>query len=456
MHKPIILITGNREILSITRIETLLYGSFTVFEIHGTENIIRSIQNNKVDMIISCSSHKDVDDILREVKEIRGQGLNIPIILIAGYSSEDLAIAAIKTGINDYFKIPFSKEAILQSINNNITEYLALNKKSADRSKVTSQIENNPIVGSCSCMKEVRDYLAKIALTDSPVMITGESGTGKELAAELIHNNSYRNNKPFICVNCAALPENLVESELFGYDRGAFTGAISSKPGKFALAQGGSLFLDEIGDMSPYAQAKILRCIETKEISPLGSTKVVPLNIRIMAATNKDPEGLMEEGKFREDLYYRLNVARVHIPPLRERKEDVSLLISHAIKKMNCRFRRNIKGLTDDAMAIMFRYDWPGNVRELMNLIEAAFIHLPSYNVDYMDLPKQLKQRLDISGVVSKDERKLLVSALMETRWNKSRAAEKLNWSRTTLYRKISEYNVVENRSPDRQCTIVT
>ncbi|MGD9161902.1 MAG: sigma-54 dependent transcriptional regulator [Desulfobacteraceae bacterium] len=450
MKNPRILITGNRDILNITRIENLLYGTFSIFEIHGTENIARSIQNNKVDIIICCSNHRAVDDVLGVAKEIRGRGLNIPIILIARYSSEDLAIAAIKAGINDYFKMPFSKESILKSINYHIAESLTSNEKSATGSEVASQIENKSMVSISSCMKELKEYLAKIAKTDSPVLITGESGTGKELVAESIHKHSSRNKKPFICVNCAALPENLIESELFGYDRGAFTGAVSTKPGKFVMAQGGSIFLDEIGDMSPYAQAKILRCIETKEIYPLGSTKVVPLNIRIMAATNKDPEEHMADGKFREDLYYRLNVARVHMPPLRERKEDISLLISHAITKMNRRFRRNIKGLTDDARAILFRYDWPGNVRELMNLIEASFIHLPSCHVDYMDLPTQLQQRLDISEKVSRDERRLLVSALLETRWNKSRAAEKLNWSRTTLYRKISEYNVVENRSPER------
>ena len=450
MNNTRILITGSRDILNTTRIENLLYGSFTVFEIHETDSIIRSIQNSQVDIIISCLNHKEADDALAAAKEIRRCGIHIPIILIARYSSEDLAIAAIKAGINDYFKIPFSNEAFLKSINYYASAANSGNQKSDTDPEIESQIENKSMVSNSSCMQELKEYLIKIAKTDSPVLITGESGTGKELVAKSIHNNSSRNKKPFICVNCAALPENLIESELFGYDRGAFTGAISSKPGKFVMAQGGSIFLDEIGDMGHYAQAKILRCIETREIYPLGSTKIVPLNIRIMAATNKDPEEIMAEGKFREDLYYRLNVARVHMPPLRERKEDISLLISHAISKMNRRFGRKVKGLTDDAQNILFRYDWPGNVRELMNLIEAAFIHLPSCHVNFMDLPKQLKQRLDISEKVSKDERRRLVSALLETSWNKSKAAEKLNWSRTTLYRKIFEYNVVESRSPER------
>lgn len=449
MINPKILITGTRDILNITRIDRFLSGFFTSVEVHEAGEINGILQNDCFDIVISCSNHQTVDEVLNDAKNVRRHGLRIPIILIAGYSSEDLAIAAIKAGINDYFKIPFSNDAVLKSIHQNLSGPSGLCEEPMPEQDDTPG-RDRPMVYRSSSMKEVKEQLVKIAKTDSPVLITGESGTGKELAAELIHTQSPRNKNPFVCLNCAALPENLVESELFGYNRGAFTGAISAKTGKFAMAEGGTLFLDEIGDMSLYAQAKILRCIETKEIYPLGSTKIVPLNIRIMAATNKDPEELMAEGAFREDLYYRLNVARVHMPPLRERKGDISLLISHAISKMNRRFGRNVQGLTDDAKNILFRYDWPGNIRELMNLIEASFIHLPSCHVDYMDLPKQLQQRLDISEKVSEDERRLLVSALLETRWNKSRAAEKLNWSRTTLYRKISEYNVVENRRPER------
>lgn len=202
--------------------------------------------------------------------------------------------------------------------------------------------------------------------------------------------------------------------------------------------------------MNPYAQAKILRTIESKEIDPLGGKKTIPLDLRIIAATNQVPEQLMAQGKFREDLYYRLNVARVHLPPLRERKEDISRLITYAIKKMNRCFKRDVMGLTDDAMAILFRYDWPGNVRELMNLLEALFINLPPRQVDFVDLPEQLRQRLKLTEGFSQNERKQIVSTLLETKWNKSKAAQKLNWSRMTVYRKISQYNIVEKRNPER------
>ncbi len=299
-------------------------------------------------------------------------------------------------------------------------------------------------------MRQAKAYLAKLAATDSTVLITGETGTGKELAAELIHRNSPRHKKPFICVNCAALPEGLVESELFGYERGAFTGAVAAKPGKFEMADKGTVFLDEVCDMNPYAQAKILRSIECKEVYPLGGRGATPLDLRIIAATNQNPEQLMAEGKFRKDLYYRLNVARVHMPPLRERKEDILRLISHAIENLNRRFKRNVQGLTDEAMATLFRYDWPGNVRELMNLIEASFINLPSRQVDFVDLPRQLQKQLDNSAELPLNERKQIVSALLETKWNKSKAAQKLSWSRMTVYRKMTKYSIVEKRTPSR------
>jgi transcriptional regulator with PAS, ATPase and Fis domain len=263
----------------------------------------------------------------------------------------------------------------------------------------------------------------------------------------MIHQLGPRNSKPYICVNCASLPDTLVESELFGYSKGAFTGAVAEKMGKFEMACGGSVFLDEIGDMSPYTQAKILRSIELKEVYPLGGKAAVPLDVRVIAATNQNPEQLIEEGKFREDLYYRLNVARVHMPPLKDRKEDIPKLIEHAIQILNRRFKRNIQGLTDDAMAILLRYDWPGNVRELLNLMEAAYINLSQRKIKYADLPKQFKEKLKQSEKLPKDERRYIISALLDTNWNKSTAAQKLHWSRMTLYRKMAKYNIVEKRS---------
>jgi transcriptional regulator with PAS, ATPase and Fis domain len=294
-------------------------------------------------------------------------------------------------------------------------------------------------------MQEVKDYITRIAATDSTVLITGETGTGKELAAEMIHLQSHRRKKPLIRVNCSALPENLVESELFGYERGAFTGAVAPQKGKLMAANGGDIFFDEIGDMTPYAQAKILRSIEYKEVNPLGSNYAVPIDFRIIAATNKDPEELIMEGKFRKDLYYRLNVARVNMPPLRERIQDIPELVSFAIKNLNHKFGRNVLGLTDDSMELLLRYDWPGNVRELMNLLEATFINLSQKTVTHADLPKMFHKHFNMLNQTPTDEKKQILTVLLETKWNKSSAAQKLNWSRMTLYRKMTKYNIAEN-----------
>jgi transcriptional regulator with PAS, ATPase and Fis domain len=288
--------------------------------------------------------------------------------------------------------------------------------------------------------------LLKVAPTQSTVLITGETGTGKELAAELIHRNSSRHKKPFVCINCAALPENLVESELFGYERGAFTGAIASKQGKFEQAEGGTVFLDEIGDMSPYAQAKILRAIEIKEVYRLGGKGSISLNVRVIAATNQDIERLVAQEKFRKDLYYRFNVAMVHLPPLRDRKEDIPPLLGHYIRELNQRFGREVEGFTQEAMESLLHYDWPGNIRELKNLLEATFINLPSRKIAFMDLPKQFQRRLQETEGLPKSERDQVLSALFATKWNKSKAAQKLHWSRMTLYRKMAKYHIVTSQ----------
>jgi transcriptional regulator with PAS, ATPase and Fis domain len=239
-----------------------------------------------------------------------------------------------------------------------------------------------------------------------------------------------------------------VESEMFGYERGAFTGAVSARLGKFEVANGGTIFLDEISDMPPLAQAKLLRTIESKELYRLGGRRVIPLDMRVTAATNKDPEELIWEGKFREDLYYRLNIARIHLPPLRERKEDLRRLITSGIDKLNQKYGRNVRGLSAEAMVFFMRYDWPGNVRELLNLLEAAFINLPRREIEFADLPKLFQQKLKETENVPTDERKHILSALLETKWNKAEAARKLHWSRMTLYRKITKYRITEQKNP--------
>jgi transcriptional regulator with PAS, ATPase and Fis domain len=299
------------------------------------------------------------------------------------------------------------------------------------------------IIGTGSPMQGIKKYIRKVAETDSTVLINGETGTGKELAAEFIHQLSKRRNKPFVCINCAALPENLLESELFGYERGAFTGAMATRRGKFEIATQGTIFLDEISDLSPHAQAKILRIVETKEAYRLGGHVSISMDSRIIAATNQDPEQLIQENKFRKDLYYRLNVAQVYLPPLRDRRGDIQLLIDYFIRDYNKKFRRNIQAFSKKALDYLLNYDWPGNIRELKNLVEATYINLPLQNIDFIELPDLFIERLRKYSTTPECEREQLLSALTATNWNKSKAAEKLNWSRMTLYRKLRKYELL-------------
>ena len=292
-------------------------------------------------------------------------------------------------------------------------------------------------------MKEVKAFIPKVAESDITVLITGETGTGKELAAEQIHKCSSREKGPFVRVNCAALPESLVESELFGYERGAFTGAVTSSQGKFEQANGGTIFLDEIMDMTCSAQAKILRTLESKKIDRLGGKSAVSLNVRITAATNQNPEQLVAEGEFREDLYYRLNVARIHMPPLRDRKEDIPSLVDGAIKALNQRYERRVEGLTHDAMESFKNYDWPGNVRELKNCLESTFVNLQSRWISRENFPVNFLERLRFAKDSFTNERDMVWDALTSTNWNKSAAAKKLNWSRMKVSRAIERHNIV-------------
>jgi len=412
-------------------------------------DIIELVQTNRPDLFIFYSTQYTNRDALRIIRKFRKIRKNIPAILITKYSSESRAIAAIKSGVNDYLKFPLPFKDVIESVRR-----LLSNSNLPDTFKKddgnTCLHNGHQLIGQNKYMKELKTYIPKVAKADSTVLITGETGTGKELAAELIHQQSPRHNNPFICVNCAALPDSLVESELFGYKRGAFTGAFATKPGKFEIASRGTIFLDEIGDMNPYAQAKVLRSIESKEFYPLGGNGTIPMNARVIAATNQDPVQLMDEGSFREDLYYRLNVARVHLPPLRQHKDDIPHIVNYALQNLNNKFKRQVEGLADETMACLYRYDWPGNVRELLNCLEATFISLPQNEVLFIELPKHLQKQLKLEVTESKVERNLILSALVETKWNKSTAAEKLSWSRMTLYRKIEKYNIVEKRSPAR------
>jgi DNA-binding NtrC family response regulator len=386
---------------------------------------------------------KDAIDELEVVRQIRQQDKKTPIIFIAKYSSEALAIAALKMGVTDFFKEPFKFKNLMSSINRHMSDYFG--KTISKCEQAIWQTQSGPsMIGHSKPMQEVKSHLLRIAKTDCTVLITGETGTGKELATKAIHCNSPRDKKPLVCVNCAAIPDSLVESELFGYEKGAFTGAITAKQGLFEEADGGTIFLDEIGDMTPFAQAKILRTIEMKEFNRLGGKCGRILDFRVIAATNQNPDTLVAQKKFRKDLYYRLNVGRVHLPSLRDRKEDILPLIDYYVDQFNHRFSRRVIGFTETAINAMLCYHWPGNVRELKNLIEVSFVNLPAKKVELIDLPEKLRSRIKTIKSLPECDRDRVISALHSTKWNKSKAAQKLNWSRMTLYRKIAKYNIAE------------
>jgi transcriptional regulator with GAF, ATPase, and Fis domain len=298
-----------------------------------------------------------------------------------------------------------------------------------------------PIIGESASIKSIKAYLPKVAASDCNVLVTGETGTGKERVAEVIHFNSHRQDRPLVCINAAALPDTLLESELFGYEKGAFTGAVGRYEGRLKQADGGTVFFDEIGDMSPFGQAKILRALENMEVYPLGGRSRVPIDIRIIAATNRDLSPLVSDGSFRKDLYYRLNVVCIHMPALRDRAEDIPLLVDHYIRDYSRRWDRRIAGPNADALALLMRYDWPGNIRELKNVIEAIFVDPPNA-LSVSTLPEHIRRLLSSNEMTGASERDRLLCALVETNWNKSKAAQRLQWSRMTLYRKMRKHQI--------------
>src|SRR5712691_6093527 len=390
MKKPAVLLAERDEGLRQRLQAFLLSHGFEVLTSSDITGLLRTLrQPQNLDLLVVSTGLDVASDGSGVVQLLHEWNSKPPVILIAANSCEDLAIAALKAGVADYFKQPFSFIALLASVQRCLLTKLPGELKTAP----AGGSDGYKMIGESPAMQEIKIYLLKVASTESNTLITGETGTGKELVASLIHRHCRRRQKPFVCINCAAIPDSLLESELFGYERGAFTGAHTLKEGRLKLADGGTLFFDEISDMSAYAQAKILRAIESKSVERLGGRKSIPLDIRVIAATNRNLDQLVAEEKFRADLYFRLNVAGIHLPPLRERKEDLRALCDHYICDMNRRFGREVEGFTEEAFAYVLHYDWPGNVRELKNLIEAIFVNLPSRTITLMNLPEQFRRR---------------------------------------------------------------
>lgn len=443
VEKATIMISGATDPLAQRTLKRMVQRlGFHVVEAAETSDLMGALPATKPHLVMVVAGREDARDGLKAGRLIRRSDQQIPIILITPRSSEEIAIRVLRSGINDFLKHPVSAADLAGSISRNLP---GLGSHSLPAAKFEpmdeAAIEDHKFVGMSPAILAVKQLSLKVASTDCTVLITGETGTGKELIADLIHRNSLRSPYPFVVVNCAAIPDTLLESEVFGYEKGAFTGASHNREGAIHTANLGTLFFDEIGEMSPYAQAKILRTIENKEVCPIGGRKSLPINVRFIAATNRDLEEAMREKKFRSDLYFRLNVARIHLTPLRERKEDIVLLLEYFRKRLNRQFDQEIEGYTQEAVAALMEYDWPGNVREFKNLLEATFINASRW-VKFDDFPALFRRVLQKNKGPTQDERAQMLAALFSNRWNKSKAAQQLQWSRMTLYRKMAKYQI--------------
>jgi DNA-binding NtrC family response regulator len=365
------------------------------------------------------------------VRELRSAQPKLPVIAVARTDHADLTQQAVRLCIDDFFRLPEESRDF---------EDAAAALLSGRTSPSKSSTHQNVLLGDSLQIANLRKYVARVAMTDSSVLITGETGTGKELVAELIHRNGARREKPFVCINSAALPDSLIESELFGFEKGAFTGAHANYQGKLRTASGGTIFLDEVGDLSLGAQAKILRALESREVYPLGGWRSVSVNIRVIAATNREMDSITESGQFRKDLFYRLNVVRIELPPLRDRKEDIPQLLGHFIGVFNRQLNRRVEAFHRDAVELLQSYNWPGNIRELRNVVEASFVNAFSDRLEVMDLPERLRRALE--DRMGADSRARLMRALLESNWNITRTADALQCSRMTVYRKIAQHRI--------------
>jgi len=392
-------------------------------------------------------------DGLSLISWIRSEGFRMPIIMVSAHGEISDAVSALKEGAQDYIVKPFDPEELVIRLKK-LVEAQHLRNLVESETRNNTDEDKQIFVGESSSIKRIKEVIGKISDTNSTVLITGESGTGKEVVAREIHASSPVKDGPFVAINIGGVPENLLESELFGYEKGAFTGAVSRKTGMFELASGGTLFLDEIGDMPLSLQVKILRVLQDRKITRLGGTAAMPINARIIAATNKDLEQRVRDGVFREDLFYRLNVVRIVIPPLRERREDIPLLAAGILKRLNRQMGHKVTGFSADALALLCSHEFYGNVRELENILERAVIFSSGDEIQRDDLDlrgsvslhTQSKEETKLSDAEAKSLKDVEIDAIIRAlhRWegNRTRAAEELGISRRTLINKIAEYDL--------------
>jgi two-component system NtrC family response regulator len=459
--KQKVLVVDDEPVICRTCFKILNDAGYDVKTTMNGAEVLPVIEKETVDVLLLDLKMPGVDgiEILREAKHVNPE---IVAIIITGYATVDSAVEAMKLGAYDYISKPFTADELLLRVDKALEKRKLVSENIYLRQELKEKYRFSNIIGKTKIMHEIFTIVEKVADTDSTILIRGQSGTGKELIARAIHHNSRRKERKFIAVDCGALPETLLESELFGHVKGSFTGAIVTKPGLLEVANGGTFFLDEVGDLSTGIQAKLLRVLQEKEFRPVGGVRNIKVDVRLIAATNKNLEKMIEEGKFREDLFYRLNIVPIYLPLLKDRKEDIPLLTQYFLKAASLKQNKKIKGIAPEAMNMLVEYDWPGNVRELENSIERLVImtdgevirpeHLPVNikgarvcidvkaplsNVELKKMKKQLRNE-----AVSNIERAFLVEILSKNDWNVTKSARAAGMKRQNFQSLMRKYRI--------------
>ncbi len=427
---------------------------YEVLEAGDGQEAVEIVASEAVDLVLLDVRMPVMDGqtALIRILELKPE---LPVIMMTAFGSIEDAVRALKSGAWDYMTKPLDAEEMIIKVGQALKVKKLAEEHRSQLARLGERFDFQGLIGRSPAMVALVDDLRLIAPSEATVLVLGESGTGKEVVANIIHHNSPRSKKPFIKVNCAALPDTLLEAELFGHVKGAFTGAVKERAGRFLSAQGGTIFLDEIGSMPLTTQAKLLRALQEREIEPLGSDKTVKIDVRVIAATNSDLAADVAEGRFREDLYYRLNVVAVTLPPLRDRVEDIPLLAEHFVKLANEKNKRRVEGLTDEALRSLVAFDWPGNVRQLANIIERAVVLCPGKKITPNELPPELSGAPKTGGwfkpgaTLKEGERAMIQWTLEKTAGNRTQAAKQLGITRKTLQNKIKEYGLEKVGLPE-------
>ena len=441
-----VLIVEDEEMMRAILRQLLERERYRVFTADSAEAAIEIFSTNEIAITLTDikMSGRDGLELLDQIKTLDEEAI---VIIMTAYSSVDTAVAALRKGAYDYVTKPFVNEDLLQTIKNAVGHRKLFQENRLLRRELGKRYNFADIIGKSDALQRVFDLVDKVASTSANVLIQGESGTGKELIARALHHQSGRDTKPFLAINCGALPESLLESELFGHTKGSFTGAVGDKKGLFRSVAGGTLFLDEIGDMPPALQVKLLRAIQEHEVTPVGASMPIPFDARLIAATNKNLETEVAADRFREDLFYRLNVVEIEIPPLRMRIEDIPLLVKHFVSKSARAQNTGEKPVSNDALSALIGYAWPGNIRELENVIERAVV-LSGDEIDIQSLPAKVRMgsqkvsKTRKSPTLNDIERDYVIEVLQDVGGDKTEAANILGIDLSTLYRKLKRYSI--------------